>query len=276
MKYKAPIGIFDSGVGGLSIARAVRRQLPTENIIYVADSGFAPYGEKSTEVITSRCFDIVEFLLSKKAKAIVVACNTATVSTISDLRAHFSLPIIGVEPGVKMAVMMKPKGKIGVLATTQTVKSASVARLIKEHAAQDQVYVQACPGLVEAIEGRKLKEPQIIDLLTSFIKPLLDEGVDRLVLGCTHYAFLLPLIHVVVREETDRLVEVLTTHDAVASQLSRRLKAAEILNETDAQGSNLFYSSGITSFTADLFSDLWGKRVEVASYTHKKSPEKII
>ena len=170
-----PIGVFDSGVGGLSVLREIRSELPGEDLLYVADSGHAPYGDKSTELIEARAIAIVEFLLSQHAKAIVVACNTATGVAIKMLRARFSVPIVAMEPAVKPAVAITRSGVIGVLATSRTIASDNFARLHERFGADVKILMQACPGLVEQVETGDLAGGKTRALIERYVLPLLEQ-----------------------------------------------------------------------------------------------------
>jgi glutamate racemase len=161
----APIGVFDSGLGGLSILKAIRAELPYENLIYVADSGNAPYGDREASFIENRALKIAQFLIDAGAKAIVVACNTATVVAIAKIRNTHSIPVIGLEPAIKPAVAASTQRVVGVLATNNTVASVSVARLCAEYGADAKILLQACPGLVEAIEQGRWSENSTRELL---------------------------------------------------------------------------------------------------------------
>lgn len=213
-----PIGVFDSGVGGLAVLQALQRELPCERFVYLADSGFAPYGDKDNEVIVERAHRCAQFLLAQDAKALVIACNTATAAAVAMLRAQYAIPIIGMEPGLKPAVQLTRSGKVGVLVTRGTALSDKYARLMNAYAHVAQVITQPCPGLVECIESGALAHPQTDALLAGYVLPLLDQGVDVLVLGCTHYGWLAPQIRRLCGDIT-----LIDTRRAVALQLRRRL-----------------------------------------------------
>src|SRR5690554_4305443 len=190
----APIGVFDSGVGGLSILRGIRQLLPHESLLYVADSAHAPYGPKGNDFIRERCERIMQFFLHAQVKAVVMACNTATAAAIADMRGLHALPIIGVEPALKPAAARSRSAVIGVLATSGTIASDKFMQLQSRFVAQVEIITRACPGLVENIE-QSVPDPAALDLLLKeFIQPLLDRGVDTLVLGCTHYCLIRELI----------------------------------------------------------------------------------
>src|SRR5574340_1031098 len=189
-----PIGVFDSGVGGLSVLREIRRELPGEHLLYVADSGHAPYGDKPRQMIEARSVAIVEFLLNRGAKAVVVACNTATGASVETLRARFAVPIVAMEPAVKPAAESTKSGVIGVLATSGTLGSGNFARLHQRFGAKVEILVQACPGLVELVEAGDLSGDRTRALIEKYLVPLLAQQADNIVLGCTHYPFLAPLM----------------------------------------------------------------------------------
>lgn len=217
---KQAIGIFDSGVGGLAVAQAVHQLLPSEDLLYIADSGFMPYGSKTQDEIRGRCHAIVDYMAAQGAKAVVVACNTATMAAIGSLRAQYSLPIIGVEPGVKPALQQSKSGIIGVLATPSTIASQSFQRLCRQQAEDlGRIVFQPCPELAATIEALHLDGEHTEALLRRYCEPLLSQGVDVLVLGCTHYAFIAPLLRRILPQG----VSLITTEQAVALQLQRRL-----------------------------------------------------
>jgi glutamate racemase len=206
-------------VGGLSLYQAIRRAMPNEDLLYVADSRHAPYGERSNEFIIGRAVAITEYLIAHGAKAIVVACNTATVIAVETLRQRFSLPIIALEPAIKPAVMHTQSGVVGVLATRRTVESPSVARLCRDYAANAKVMLQACPGFVECVEHGDTESQNTLEIVEQHLRPLLHAGVDTLVLGCTHYVYLRTAIEQIAGAQ----VRVLDSSEAVARQVMRRL-----------------------------------------------------
>ena len=247
-----PIGVFDSGVGGLSVLHEIRRELPNEDLLYVGDSGHAPYGDKSTHVIEARSIEIVEFLISRHAKAIVVACNTATGVAIKTLRTRFEIPIIAMEPAVKPAAAHTRSGVIGVLATSRTIASDNFAKLHERFGADVKILMQACPGLVEQVEAGKLRDDKTRALVEQFVLPLLNQGADTLVLGCTHYPFLAPLI----REVAGATVTVIDPSAAIARELRRRLASANLLSGESREGTQRFWSSARSGTTRLVISQL--------------------
>lgn len=258
MASEAPVGVFDSGVGGLSVLGEIRARLPRESLFYVADSGHVPYGEKSPEYIRERCRQIAAFLLEQGAKALVLACNTATAAAVAELRELYpELPVVGMEPAVKPAAAATRSGQVGVLATTGTLKSARFAALLDRFAGDVRVITQPCPGLVERIEAGELDGPQTRELLQVFVAPLLAEGCDTLILGCTHYPFVRPLLRELVPES----VSLIDTGAAVARQLERLLEARDLLAAGPATAR--FWSSGDPAELARVLPRLWGAAAAV-------------
>jgi glutamate racemase len=224
----------------LSILGALRQHLPEAQMMYVADSAHAPYGEKSEAFVIARSIAITEFLVGQGAQVIVVACNTATAAAVHALRMRFGgLPIVGIEPGVKPAVARSRNKRIGVLATPRTLASAKFAQLIQAHAQDAQIVLQPCPGLAAAIETGQLDTPELRDMLHSFVAPLQAEGVDTVALGCTHYPFVAPQLQALLGPDvqiidtseavalhTRRMVETLTAHPTEAARAPTSPKLA--------------------------------------------------
>jgi len=258
----APIGVFDSGVGGLSVLRHIRAQLPHEHLLYFADSGFAPYGNKPEQVVAERSLAVAQFLIAQGAKALVVACNTATVAAIKLLRAHYpAMPIVGVEPGLKPAAAATRNGKVGVIATNVTIAGEKflVLRDQISSASGAQFLLQGCPGLVEQIERGQLDDPATQAMLERFIAPLLQQGADTLVLGCTHYPFVLTAIERIVAQHAAGQVVLVDTGHAVARQLARLLTAAGTLNPSnDAPARLQAFTTGGEAALKTAFSSLLG------------------
>ncbi|PKM31401.1 MAG: glutamate racemase [Gammaproteobacteria bacterium HGW-Gammaproteobacteria-11] len=253
----SPVGVFDSGVGGLSVLAEIRRQLPAESLLYVADSAYVPYGEKSPETIRQRSQAIAAFLLERGAKALVLACNTATAAAVNDLRSLYDLPIIGMEPAVKPAALATRTGVVGVLATTGTLQSAKFAALLDRFAGSVKVITQPCPGLVELIEQGELQGPRLEALLQSFTQPLLAQGCDTLILGCTHYPFVRQVLQAMLPGVT-----LIDTAGAVARRLAERLQVNELLATGPARAT-AFWSSGDPHGMQDILPLLWGQQAEV-------------
>jgi len=254
------IGVFDSGVGGLSVLKHIRAQLPRHRLLYVADSGHVPYGDKTPDYIRERSLALTRFLLGEGAAAVVIACNTATAAAAATLRARFEIPIIGMEPAVKPAVAATKSGVIGVLATVGTLESARFAALLEQYAGDIEIITQACPGLVEQVEAGELDSAATRVLIERYTQPLLARGADTLVLGCTHYPFLKSLITAVVGSA----VTLIDTGEAVARQVVRRLPAAASAAHEDTP-TEKFWSTGDVASAHGIVSQLWGRRVVVAA-----------
>ncbi len=227
----APIGIFDSGIGGLSVLRHVRALLPNEELLYFADTGFAPYGEKPEAVIVERALAIAAFFLRFRIKAMVVACNTATAAAIAALRERYpQLQVVGVEPGLKPAAALTRSGVVGVLATAGTLGSEKFQKLQQQLTASTGVtfIAQACNGLADQIEKGELQSRDTAALVQRYVTPLLAQNADTLVLGCTHYPFVSPLIASVAATSAEP-VQLVDTGEPVARQLERLLKQQGLL-----------------------------------------------
>jgi len=259
----APIGVFDSGVGGLSIAKCIAQQLPHENIIYIADSLHAPYGEKSVEFIIERVNIIAEQLIAKGVKAIVIACNTATVNAIEQLRAKVNIPIIGVEPAIKPAAKQSITKKVAILATQATSENQRFKDLIDLHHNGAHVIIQPCPGLVEFIEQDKQNSQACNVLLKQYIGPLIMQGIDTLVLGCTHYPFLQKQIGLIAGQQ----VNIIETAAPVTVQLTKKLAENNIEACKTQQGQYQFFSSLETEQQEKIFSKLWQEPLTLYALT---------
>ncbi|WP_075794996.1 glutamate racemase [Massilia putida] len=257
----APVGIFDSGLGGLSILRHVRAQLPHEHLVYVADTGFAPYGDKPEHVVAERSLAVARFLVERGAKAIVVACNTATISAVKLMRESFpDMPIVGVEPGLKPAAAATRSGKVGVLATERTLAGAKFLQLRDQitQATGARFLLQPCRGLVDKIELGDTEGT--LQLLHRYVTPLLDEGADTLVLGCTHYPLVQAAIEDVIASTGERDIALVDTGEAVARQLVRLLDAGRLLRaaRADAPAQLEAYTSASATALSAAFNSLIG------------------
>ncbi len=219
MADNRPIGVFDSGVGGLSVWREIVRQLPGESTIYVADSAHCPYGPRPAAEIEQFSIEISRFLLAQGAKMIVVACNTASAAALNQLRAMFDVPFVGMEPAVKPAAQATRTGHIGVLATEGTFHGELFNRTTETHARDVTVHRRVAHGLVSLVETGNFSGAEAETLLKQHLLPLLAENVDQLVLGCTHYPFLLSLMRRIVGAQ----MEIIDPADAVAKQVQRVL-----------------------------------------------------
>ncbi len=213
-----PVGVFDSGLGGLTVLHALRGQLPAEDFFYFADTHHLPYGDKPEIFLRQRGVVIAKAMVARGIKALVVACNTATAAAVEAIRQAVHVPVVAVEPGVKPAAGLSHSGQVGVMATTRTVDSLRFRRLLDQHAQQVNVQAQACSGLAEAIELYGPESPQVAQLLDRFLAPWRENGTDVVVLGCTHYPW-------VKRQIQARLpdAKIVDTGEAVARQLHRCL-----------------------------------------------------
>lgn len=237
----APIGMFDSGVGGFSVLAQARALLPAERILYVADQAWAPYGDRSLASVRERCFVIVEHLLGAGAKAIVVACNAASAAALHQLRAALpDIPFVGMEPAVKPAAAQSRGGVVGVLATTATFQGELYGSVVDRHASGVTVVQQAGRGLVELIEAGMLEGPEVEAAIDAHLAPLIAAGVDTVVLGCTHY----PFIAGVIRRRLGNGVQLIDPAPAVARQLGRVLAGRAIAASADAGGGVVYRTSG--------------------------------
>lgn len=236
-----PIGIFDSGVGGLNLWKPIQTLLPQENTLYIADNAFSPYGHRSKEDIVARTFQITEKLVEKGCKLIVVACNTATTNAIDQLRKKYDLPFVGIEPALKPAALQSKTKTIGVLATQGTLSSELFEKTSLAHAQGIRVVERIGTGLVSAIENEGLENDTLKELLQSHLKPMLAQNIDRLVLGCTHYPYLIPLL----KELLPSHVTLVDNSMAIAKQTRHLLERNHLLNPLKAEdGKHHFYCTG--------------------------------
>lgn len=257
-----PIGVFDSGIGGLPIAKKLRELMPNEDLIYVADTGFAPYGEKSEAEILARSIAVVEFLLAQNVKAIVVACNTATMVSIKTLRERYGIPFIGVEPGVKPAAIHTKSGVIGVLATEKTLSSQAFDALAKRVAGNVQMEIQPSPKLVHLVENLQLDFARASATVNEYVQPLIAKGADTIILGCTHFTHLAPVIQQVAGQE----VIVISTEMAVAKEAKRRIEMESLVTKSGALGTQRFFSSADLGMVQQQIEYLWGSKVSLESF----------
>lgn len=256
-----PIGVMDSGVGGISVLKHIHALLPHENLLYVADSKYAPYGNKTPTEITTRCFAIADFLIAQNVKALVVACNTATAAAIDAMREKYPLPIIGMEPAVKPAAEASKNGVVGVLATVGTLKSAQFAALLESYGRNVKVVTQGCVGLVECIERGELDAPETKALIRQYTSPLLAEGADTIVLGCTHYPFVKDAIREIVGEN----ISLIDTGAAVAKQLKRQLEEKDLLSDKQQTASVKFWTNSNAANAQQVIGQLWGQSATVTA-----------
>lgn len=239
MLNRQPIGLFDSGIGGTSIWSEIHTLLPYENTIYLADSRYAPYGQRSKEEIVKLCFKNIDLLIERGCKLIVVACNTATTNAINEIRTHYSIPVIGIEPAIKPAALLTKNAKVGILATKGTITSTLFASKVKSYT-NLTIYEQIGHNLVQLIESGQIDSPEMIVLLKSYLNPMVEQGIDTLVLGCTHYPYLKPIIETLIPDT----VRIIDSGKAVAKQTQRILTEAGLLSDATTLGTSTFYTNG--------------------------------
>ena len=248
-----PIGIFDSGAGGLSIWKEINNQLPWESTIYISDSKYAPYGTKGKKAILERSIINTEILLNKGAKIVVVACNTATTNAISFLREKYNVPFIGIEPAIKPAALNTKTNCIGILATQGTLSSALFHETSQLYTKDLKVIEQVGNGIVELIEAGALFSIEMEQLLKSYLTPMLEASMDCLVLGCTHYHFLKPILEKILPNN----IKVIDSGPAVAKQTKAILKKHHLLAESTQERKYTFYTNGSKEVISSLMN--WDK-----------------
>lgn len=238
MNRENPIGLFDSGVGGTSIWKEVHALLPNENTIYLADSKNAPYGLKSKEEILLLSVKNTEFLLNQNCKIIVVACNTATTNAIKELRTKYDVPFIGIEPAIKPAALQSKTQTIGILATKGTLNSELFHKSVSNHP-DVKIIEQIGHGLVQLIENGDINSPEMEELLRSYLTPMVEKNIDYLVLGCSHYPYLIPQIKKLIPSH----IQIIDSGEAVAKQTKRILESLSLINDSDKKSSQIFYTN---------------------------------
>ena len=270
-RINSPIGIFDSGVGGLSVLRAIRRLMSEEAILYLGDQIHVPYGPRSMEQIQSFSEGITNFLLNHDAKLIVVACNAASAAALTYLRGRFpAVSFVGMEPAVKPAVETTKTGKVGVLATPATFQGVLYASVVERFAAGVELFQHTCPGLVGQIEKGDLESNATRAILEDALLPMLEKNIDTVVLGCTHYPFVIPLIEQIVGEN----VRVIDPASSVAKQVKRLLEAQGMKNQSQGRISSVrFFTSGDPFEMKSILPILLGESGEVESVTWKNDRE---
>ena len=255
MSNSNPIGLFDSGIGGTSIWKEIHQLLPNENTIYLADSKNAPYGKRSKQEIIALCCKNVDFLLQQNCKIIVVACNTATTNAIKELREKYTIPIIGIEPAIKTAANLTKTETIGILATKGTLNSELFNKQVASFSSI-KILEQVGHGLVELIENGEINTPKMENLLKKYLKPMIVENIDYLVLGCSHYPYLIPLIKKII----PKTVQIIDSGQAVAKQTKAILEEHNMINNCEYSSNQTFYSNtnpavleNILGFTKNVF-----------------------
>ncbi len=259
---KQPIGVFDSGVGGLSVLRAIREQVPEESVVYFGDQGHVPYGPRPMKQIQNFSEGITKFLLEQDVKIIVVACNTASAAALKFLRETFpDVSFVGMEPAIKPAAERTETGVVGVLATPATFQGALYASVVERFAAGVELLQSACPGLVQQIEKGDLDGPETRRILEDALNPMLTKNIDTVVLGCTHYPFVIPLIKRIVGDK----VRVIDPAPSVAQQAKRLLEADGLKNLAETRGEVCYFTSGPADAMQSLLPKLSGEDGNVKS-----------
>ena len=255
-----PIGIFDSGVGGLSVLRSVRELLPNEDLIYLADQAHVPYGSRSLAEVRKFSVGITRYLLEQNTKLVVVACNTASAAALHHLRDVFPpVPFVGMEPAVKPAAETTRSGVVGVLATPATFQGELYASVIERFAAGVKVLQDTCPGLVMEIDRGNLDTPGVYAILEEALKPMLVEKIDTVVLGCSHFPFVIPAIETIVGPQ----VRVIDPSPAIARQVQRLLEANDLLSAAPDQGQMQYFTTGVPVQLKGLLPQLTSNQGEV-------------
>lgn len=265
-----PIGVFDSGIGGLSVLRSIRELMPDEDLIYFGDQAHVPYGPRSMEQIQKYSEGITRFLLKHDSKIIVVACNTASAAALKYLRVTFpEISFVGMEPAVKPAAEKTQTGRVGVLATPATFQGALYASVVERFGAGVELFQHTCPGLVNQIEAGELDSPKTRAILEDALLPMLEKNIDTVVLGCTHYPFVIPLI----RQVAGGNVRVIDPAPSVARQVKRLLEAEGMMNQAGHGAGIRFFTSGASAAMKSLLPLLLGADGEVVSMPWKEDRE---
>ncbi|WP_121964895.1 glutamate racemase [Myroides sp. N17-2] len=238
MTKNNPIGLFDSGIGGTTIWQEINLLMPNEDTIFIGDQRYAPYGIKSKQEIVDLSFKNIDYLLSLGCKIVVVACNTATTNAIEEMREKYSIPIIGIEPAIKPATILSKTSKIGILATKGTITSDFFASKVKLYP-ETQIIEQIGYDLVTLIETGRLHSDEMKALLTSYLLPMVDQGIDTLVLGCTHYPYLTPIIETIIPAD----IKIIDSGKAVAKHTKEVLEKLDLLTTNTSAGANYFFSN---------------------------------
>ena len=254
----SPVAVFDSGIGGLSVAREIRRALPAEDLLYLSDSAYVPYGDRTTDEIRARTLAAGRWLEAQGARVLVLACNTASGAALEHLRERLSIPVVGLEPAVKPAVAATRNGRVAVMATVSTLASERYARLVRTYGNGAEVIAQPCPGLADLIEDGHLDDDVLRASVAEFAEPLRRAGVDTVVLGCTHYPFVREQIAAALGPE----VRILDSGAAIARQTERVLRERGAL-AAGGEGSLRLLTTGDPAEVAPVAARVWGAPLPV-------------
>lgn len=262
-----PVGIFDSGVGGLSVAREIRRALPAEDLVYVADTAYCPYGDRDVEEVRQRALAVGRHLQGAGAKVVIVACNTATGAALEALREALTVPVIGLEPAVKTGVARTRNKRVAVMATVGTLRSERYARLVREHGDGVAVLAQPCPGLADLIEQGHFDDEVLAARIAELTRPIREAQADTVVLGCTHYLF----VEDAVRRALGPDVQIVDSGPAIARRLAQVMKAGG-LEGAPGPGSLRMWTTGEPSAVQPVVDRLWGGAVDLDRVAIEATP----
>ncbi|CAH2716299.1 MULTISPECIES: glutamate racemase [Neobacillus] len=252
---KQPIGVIDSGVGGLTVAKEVMRQLPNEKIIYLGDTARCPYGPRTSKEVKRFTWELTTFLLEKNIKMLVIACNTATAAALDDIRKELSIPVIGViNPGARAAIKRTKNYRVGIIGTEGTVKSGAYEKALKSLNSRLYITSHACPKFVPLVESSEYDGPIAERIVDEALKPLLNQNLDTLILGCTHYPLLEPLIKDVMGDS----VNVISSGDETAREISAILQYNGLLETSEIEPEHEFYTTGSRRIFAKIASQWLG------------------
>ena len=266
----APVGIFDSGVGGLSVAREIRRALPAEDLVYVADTAYCPYGDRAVEEVRERALAVGRHLQAAGAKVVIVACNTATGAALEALRETLTVPVIGLEPAVKTGAARTRNRRVAVMATVGTLRSERYARLVRDHGDGVAVLAQPCPGLADLIEQGHLDDDVLKARVEELTRPIREAQADTVVLGCTHYLF----VEGAVRRALGSGVEIVDSGPAIARRLTQVLSGGG-LKAARGSGSLRMWTTGEPSAVQPVVDRLWGEAVDLDRVTIAGPPPRV-
>jgi glutamate racemase len=255
---KQPIGVIDSGVGGLTVAKEIMRQLPNEKIIYLGDTARCPYGPRPLREVKKYTWELTTFLLKKNIKMLVIACNTATAAVLDDIREELNIPVIGViYPGARSAIKRTKNFCVGIIGTEGTVKSGAYEKALKSLNSKLSVKSQACPKFVPLVESGELAGELAEKIVRESLQPLLNQKLDTLILGCTHYPLLEPLIQEVMGQN----VNVISSGDETAREVSTILQYNGILETNEEESDHEFYTTGSKEIFSKIASQWLGKNI---------------